>query len=131
MPRATDPMWSEQFAIAFEVDPIEIYHHILALSLKRQGNQEKMNKIFQSTPKKQTWSAMYGIPVQAILNQVILPQDFPNYRTRILNYNMPVPPMGTDNYAWIGIVSGEAEQVKKFTPMIKIETSAGSFNAII
>ncbi|CAE6876541.1 hypothetical protein R69746_08812 [Paraburkholderia aspalathi] len=73
---------------------------------------------------------MYGIPVQASIRNIALPDGFPNYHIRILEYGTSVSPMGVDNYSWIGIVSGEAEQVEKYAPEIEIETSEGKYRAV-
>lgn len=118
---------SEQFAVAFGVDPVTIYRHILALSLEQRD--EGGARLF-IRPTKQTWSAMYGIPRKAVLKRVVLPEGFESYHTRILDYETLVPPMGVDNYSWIGIVSGEAGLVEKSTQKIRIDTSEGSFCAL-
>lgn len=118
---------SEQFAIAYDTEPTMIYRHILLLSLEQRD--ENGSQIFKK-PMKNTWSAAYGIPIEATLKRVILPKNFPNYHIQILDNDTIVPTMGTDNYAWVGIVSGEARSVEKYTPLIKIETDKGTFNAI-
>jgi hypothetical protein len=38
--------------------------------------------------------------------------------------------MGTDNYAWVGILSSESDRALKETPRIRIVTSKGEFGAI-
>ncbi|WP_367190334.1 acetyl-CoA carboxylase biotin carboxylase subunit family protein [Burkholderia sp. Ed8] len=118
---------SEQFAVAYGTTPEEVYKHILLLSL--QGTDAGGAALYAERGRK-TWSAMYGIPVQASIRNITLPDGFPNYHIRILEYGTSVSPMGVDNYSWIGIVSGEAEQVEKYTPEIEIETSEGRYHAV-
>ncbi|CAE6870502.1 hypothetical protein R75465_08252 [Paraburkholderia aspalathi] len=118
---------SEQFAVAYGTTPEEIYKHILLLSL--QGADAGGAALYAKRSRT-TWSVMYGIPVQASIRNIALPDGFPNYHIRILEYGTSVSPMGVDNYSWIGIVSGEAEQVEKYAPEIEIETSEGKYRAV-
>jgi hypothetical protein len=73
---------------------------------------------------------MYGVPVEAALSSVSLPDSFSSYHTRILDYGATVPPMGKDNYAWIGIVSGSVGTIERDVGAIEIATSAGSFRPV-
>ncbi len=117
---------SQQLAIAYDISPETLYRHILALTL--QHPYEEGSKIF-TKPSKKTWSVMYGIPKEAILKKVTLPPQFPNFHTRLIEYGALVPPVGISNYSWIGIVSGEASDVEKFSSLIEINTSEGNFFA--
>lgn len=118
---------TEQIGIAFGIDFEKIHRHILSLSIKEQSADEI--DIYQNKPIL-TWSVMYGIPVRAKLEKVIVPEYFGCSHTRILNLGDNVQPMGTDNYAWIGIVSGEPKKIEAEIINIKILTSEGEFSPI-
>lgn len=118
---------SEQFASTFGANPDDIYRHILALSL--DSTDLDGQRLYNQANFK-TWSAMYGVPEKATVNKVIVPDDFPCFHTRIISYGTTVPPMGVDNYSWIGIVSGRKEDVDHYASQIVIETSEGIFKAV-
>jgi|GEM_PF-6060338 hypothetical protein len=118
---------SQQFAISFGIEPVDLYRHILALSLEGEAGPAGG---FGPRRAGRTWSVMYGVPVEAALSSVSLPDSFSSYHTRILDYGATVPPMGKDNYAWIGIVSGSVGTIERDVGAIEIATSAGSFRPV-
>jgi hypothetical protein len=116
----------EQIAISYGITPTALHSHILALSLE---GRDLGGGLF-SESRRPTISAMYGIPVEAELKSVQLPDPFNCLHTQILDAGQVVAPMGQDNYAWVGIVSGESENVLREAPGIKILTSEGEFTAV-
>jgi hypothetical protein len=118
---------SQQFAISFGVEPTDIYRHILALSLE---GDNQLGAGFQSRRNGTTWSVMYGVPVDAKLAEVRLPSDFSSHHTRILDYGTSVTPMGTDNYSWIGIATGNVGTIERDVNAIEIATSSGVFHPV-
>jgi hypothetical protein len=110
----------EIFAVAFQAPPAEIFSEVLNLSL------------FPEVPVADLWrrkpraavSVAYGLPVESDLQNVraIPPSVF---HTQILDRGAHVPAMGTDNWAWVGIVSGEHSPVREFLRSVNFETSAG------
>lgn len=71
---------------------------------------------------------MYGIPEDAEYRSMTLPPGLPGYHTTILNAPQRVPPMGTDNYAWIAIASGEDGPIQAWLDQVVIHTSSGDFS---
>jgi biotin carboxylase len=118
---------SEQVAIAYGISPRTLHVHMLTLSV--EGKDMAGHETFKAAPRR-TASALYGIPVQAQLKSVQLPDSFSCFHTQILDAGEIVPAMGTSNYAWIGIVSGDIDRAMEETAKIKINTSEGEFAAI-
>ncbi|HWP45072.1 MAG TPA: hypothetical protein VNO14_17650 [Blastocatellia bacterium] len=116
----------EQIAISYGITPKALHSHILALSIERR---DPGFELFES-PRRPTISAMYGIPVEAELKSVRLPESLRCLHTQILDDGQMVPQMGRDNYAWIGIISGESDEILIEAPRIKILTSEGEFAAV-
>ncbi|HVG18343.1 MAG TPA: hypothetical protein VNI02_04770 [Blastocatellia bacterium] len=117
----------EQVAIAYGISPRMLHVHMLALSV--EGRDAAGDEMFKAAPRR-TASTLYGIPVQAQLKSVHLPDSFSCFHTQILDAGETVPAMGTSNYAWIGIVSGEIERALEETAKIRIHTSEGEFSAV-
>lgn len=117
----------EQIAMAFGVAPEMVYRHALALMV--EGRDLGGDEIFKCSPKP-TSSSFYGIPIEAELLSIRLPELKNCFHTQVLDAGQVVSPMGTDNYAWVGILSSESDRALKETPRIRIVTSKGEFGAI-
>lgn len=117
----------EQIALAYGITPRMLHVHILGLSV--EGRDIEGGEMFKAVPKK-TASTLYGIPVQAELKGVRLPDHFTCLHTQILDAGEIIPAMGTSNYAWIGIVSGDIDRALEETAKIRILTSEGEFSAV-
>lgn len=117
----------EQVAIAYGISPRTLHLHMLTLGV--EGKEIAGPEMFKAAPSR-TASALYGIPVQAQLKSVQLPDSFSCFHTQILDAGEIVPAMGTSNYAWIGIVSGDIDRAMEETAKIKINTSEGEFAAV-
>jgi hypothetical protein len=115
----------QQLAIAYGITPEEVHRHALALEL---AGGRSLEGPYRGAPRA-TSSIMYGVPVQATVQEVTLPEPFEGFHTRILDYNQVVPPMGQDNYAWIGITSGVRGRIESETAKIQIQTDKGRFSA--
>jgi hypothetical protein len=116
----------QQLAIAYGTTPEAVHRHALQLGLT--GKLPEGAAPYQGAPRA-TSSVMYGIPVQATVLDVKLPEPFDGFHTRILDYHQVVPLMGQDNYAWIGITSGVRGQIELETSKIEIQTDKGRFSA--
>ncbi|MFL5346949.1 MAG: acetyl-CoA carboxylase biotin carboxylase subunit family protein [Hyalangium sp.] len=116
----------QQFALAFGTTPEAVHRH--ALELELTGKPLSTKSPYKGAPRP-TSSVMYGVPVQATIQDVKLPETFESFHTRILDHHQVVPPMGQDNYAWIGITSGLRGKVESETSKIEIQTDKGRFSA--
>jgi hypothetical protein len=116
----------QQLAIAYGTTPERVHRHALELGIT--GTLSDGTTPYRGSPQA-TSSVMYGVPVQATVLEVRLPEPFDGLHTRILDYHQVVPPMGQDNYAWIGITSGVRGRIEAETSKIEIQTDKGRFSA--
>ena len=117
----------QQIALAHGVSPETVHAHALALAL---GDPTTAPAAYRSGPQRKTISIMYGMPVEAEYLSVKLPPNVPGYHTIILDAPQRVPAMGTDNYAWIAIASGEDGPLQRWLDEIVITASEGTFSPV-
>lgn len=110
----------ELFAIAFQAPPAEIFAEVLKLSL---FPEKPVSDLWKRAPRHAV-SVAYGLAVESRLEN-IEPVPPTVFHTQILERGALVPAMGTDNWAWVGIVSGEQNPVRDFLRRAKLETSIG------
>lgn len=116
----------QQLAISHQCMPDDVHLHALSLAI----NPHSTDNAIYTHRTQMTNSIMYGIPVAAKVSNVKVPGDFRGFHTRILDYCQVVPPMGQDNYSWIGITSGIRSDIEGETRRIIIETDRGEFHAV-
>jgi hypothetical protein len=117
----------QQIALAHGLPPEEVHAHALALSI---GDPAPTPEAYRQGPQRRTISIMYGTPVDAEFLSLKLPSGLPGYHTTILDAPQRVTAMGTDNYAWIAIASGEDGRIQGWVDEIIINTSEGSFSPV-
>jgi hypothetical protein len=110
----------EIFAVAFQAPPAEIFAEVLNLSLFPEA---PIADLWKRTPKSAV-SVAYGLPIESDLQEV-RPAPPSVFHTQILDRGAHVPAMGTDNWAWVGIVSGEHSSVREFLRSVNFKTSRG------
>ena len=114
----------QQIALAHDLSPEEVHAHALALSI---GEPAPAPAAYRDGPRRKTISIMYGMPVEAEYLSLKLPPNVPGYHTTILDAPQRVPAMGTDNYAWIAIASGEDGPLQRWLDEVVITASEGTF----
>jgi hypothetical protein len=117
----------QQIALAHDLSPEDVHAHALALSI---GDPAPAPAAYQRGPQRKTISIMYGMPIEAEYRSLKLPPNIPGYHTTILDAPQRVPAMGTDNYAWIAIASGEDGPLQRWVDEIVITASEGTFSPV-
>jgi hypothetical protein len=117
----------QQIAIAHGIAPEEVHAHALALSI---GDRAAAPAAYRDGPRRQTISIMYGLPVEGQFARLELPPGLPGYHTAILDAPQRVSPMGSDNYAWIAIASGEDGPLQRWLDGVRIVTANGQFSPV-
>lgn len=109
----------EILATAYKVHPIEIFAEVLRISLDLDGAAEFWKRVPQPAI-----SIAYGVQNSCFLHSFSKAASPSIYHTQILSEGK-VPAMGTDNWAWVGIVSGVQQEVHAFLDQVYITSLQG------
>ncbi|MBC7370632.1 MAG: hypothetical protein H7326_03650 [Bdellovibrionaceae bacterium] len=112
----------EMFASSFGVTPSDIFVEVLKVTLF----PEKEMSIFWESAPQVSISVNYGIAREATLlsvTPVTISSEI--FSTRILDAGSIAPAMGTNNWAWIGIVGGLEAEVLQCLRDLRLMTDVG------
>jgi hypothetical protein len=110
----------ELLAFSFEVAPEDVYRHVLATSLGRDDGGDPYAR-----PRRRAASVLYGLREGGTLLGVDLPSPSGTRHTQILGAGARVTPMGTDDWSWVGILSGLPHDLARATASLRIRTAHG------
>lgn len=118
----------EQVALAYELDPVDVYKHVILTSLfpeKLEGTPES----FVPPPGglHETFAVLYGLEKGGRLRALRVPKGESVFHTQILGIGADVSPMGRDDWSWIGILSGRTDDLPPIVRGIEIVTDDGVF----
>ncbi|MBC7690730.1 MAG: ATP-grasp domain-containing protein [Methylotenera sp.] len=116
----------ELLALSYGVDPIAIFKHAIEVSLF--GIQSR-NPYDENLLRAETHAILYGLKAGGELLDVDFPAEARCYHTQILSRGAKVTPMGTDDWSWIGIVSGLNADTVSAVEKLRIHTPEGVFEA--
>ena len=120
----------ELIAESFGVDPIEVYRHVISVSL----GWPTVQGLYVGKPRKDVAGICYGVQDSAVIGDIefsgLKPgfEDFVRH-TRILDSGTRAPAMGTNNWAWVGMLSGLRRHVLKIAEQGRVQTEKGWVNA--
>lgn len=110
----------EQVALAWGYLPAELLAHVLLLPLsEKEPSLQAMHA--KPIPTLGVW---YGLWTSARFQGVNLPPS-PARHTQFAVEATAVPAMGTSDYAWVGLVSGEEQDVRQCLAGLTIDTDQG------
>jgi hypothetical protein len=115
---------AEQLALSFGRDPVEIFRHILQVTL---FGGEGADPAMYSRKPQESFAGFYGLGHRDEIESLQLPEGLPYYHTQILGRGAQVSPMGENDWAWIGIVSGLSADAEKALDRIRIKTKTGEY----
>lgn len=108
----------EQLAYSFETTPQAIIGHLVSISLL----DKKTSSPYLSHPNpKPCLSISYGIQKGGVLKNIFFPKDMKSFHTTIAKTGTYIPSVGTNDYSWIGLISGDPETVLKEIQEIRLE----------
>lgn len=113
---------SEQIALSCQCDPVRFFQHVIAVGCL-QGQAPLV-----TSPPIDTISIFYGLPFHARINDIRFPQPWSLNHTRVLDAFVSVEAMGKDDWGWIALVSGTAEDVRRQIDGLKIVTDKGTYS---
>ena len=119
----------ELLALSYGVDPIAIYEHALEVCLFGKESHSPYVHAEIEGKKQGAHSVLYGLEHGGDLLGVSFPSHARVYHTQLLDRGTHASPMGTDDWSWIGIVSGLESDTEAAVRGLKISTSSGEFPA--
>lgn len=114
----------DMLSASYDIAPVEVMQHFIMLSLfldQTSGSPYAIDTVLKSC------GINYGIPQQSRLVTIHEDSSSQINHTRLLGNGALVPAMGTNNFAWIGIISGTQSQVNEFVDKMAIQTESGVF----
>lgn len=110
----------EQVALACNVMPAELLAHVLLLPLAHfYPALPRLNK-----PLKTTLGVWYGLPEAAVLSGIELDCHLARH-TRFAADGAAVPAVGSSDYAWVGMLSGQEPEVLASLATLRLHTNRG------
>jgi hypothetical protein len=116
---------AESVAKVYQIDPTDVFKHIIALSL----SPSQLKSPYERATSRLSTSINYGIPQAATIKSVIANHSDKTRHTLLLGSGNTAPALGENNWSWIGLLSGWHEDVLEEIKHIKIITDQGEFFA--
>ncbi len=115
----------QQLALSYGVAPQEIYRHVLEVGIFHRDDANPYSRI-SPQDRQSSLAILYGLKHGGKLRRVRLPLELRScFHTQILESGTQVTPMGTNDWSWIGILTGLTEDTLKAAQGIRIDTESG------
>jgi hypothetical protein len=114
----------EQIALSHGLTPYEILGHVITLGL---GAEHAAAEPAYLAPElaRPTMSFLYGLHGGAMIKSINLPPDTSCLHTQVTPDGAEVLPVGTNDNAWVGMLTGFLDEAIRDIDRITIETSDG------
>jgi hypothetical protein len=112
----------EQVALAHGLGAGEVARHVLLLPLGLASRVPAYRPVELATP---TLSYYYGLRDGGRVRSIQLPPDLDCVHTRFARADGAAPPIGTSDYAWVGLLTGTTAAARRDIDRIRIETDSG------
>jgi hypothetical protein len=114
---------AELLAFAYDVDPVDVYRHFLEVTLFPDA---PATRLYDSAGRRRAASVLYGLEHGGTLVDVELPERTGTRHTQLLGEGAHVTPMGTDDWSWIGILTGLEDDTRRARDALRIRTTRGT-----
>lgn len=108
----------EQLAYSFETTSEAIIEHLVSVSLL--GKKTPSPFSLKLSPKASLFIC-YGIQNGGVLENIFLPPKMKSVHTTIAKTGTYIPPVGTNDYSWVGLIAGDPETVLHEVNDIRLE----------
>jgi hypothetical protein len=115
----------EQVALAHSIDPRQLLAHVLLLPLLRASCPLSLCASARLAPHR-TLGIWYGLPEAGTLERVHLPK-VRGQHTQFAVEGSQTPKVGASDYAWVGLLCGQEEDVLSDIHSITVRTDKGTF----
>lgn len=110
----------ELIPLAYNVEVAQVYAHTIAISVGIEAQQG----LFSLPGRESAVGILYGVKEQRQVDEIVVPTDLKSFHTLLLDQDQQMPPMGQDNWSWIGVLSGKKAIVEQ--EIERIVLKAGS-----
>lgn len=111
-------------AVGYNVSSVDIMKHIIAVSL--YGDLVHHKSPYRDKPIEIACGVNYGLAESASLININMPSCSQSItHTQLLDFGTHVPAMGSNNWAWIGLLSGKKNSVLNVVRDMTLETDKG------
>jgi len=114
----------EQIALSYGQEPSDVLAHVFDLGLFK-ASKAKASYWHQKPSKNQTLGILYALEEPSYISSVTEPQNLTAFHTILIDKNTFVPAVGESDSAWIGLLAGFKEKIKKEINQLSIQTDNG------
>ncbi|MCB0390734.1 MAG: ATP-grasp domain-containing protein [Bdellovibrionales bacterium] len=109
----------ELLALSYDLDPSQVYQHVIELTLFNINHSpyERVSRL--------STSICYGIKDISFVEKINGLDSLPGFHTQILDVQQKIPAMGSDNWSWLGIATGVAPEIVDALKAVQIQTQQG------
>ncbi len=111
----------EMLALSFGIDTDIVYQHFLEICLYGKSTVDP----YQNKEPIISKCLLYGSPMEQFLEKLELPVPLRSKHMRFRSDGTMVPAMGSNNWAWIGVLTGTSPTVENEFEQIRLHGSAG------
>jgi hypothetical protein len=114
----------EQLALAHALDPREILAHVVTLGLPDAPTSSAPAYHANPSPRS-TMACFYGLGQEAVVTSVSVPPGGRCLHTQVVPDGGHVGAAGTGDSAWVGVLTGPTEDVRREMEDIVVHTTTG------
>ncbi|WP_240139711.1 ATP-grasp domain-containing protein [Streptomyces sp. MUM 178J] len=114
----------EQLALAYALDPAEILAHVVTLGLPDVPTSPAPAYGSAAAPRSTT-AYYYGLEREAVVTSVSVPPGGRCLHTQVVRDGGRVDAAGTGDSAWVGVLTGPTEDIRREMEGIVVHTVAG------
>ena len=115
---------AEILSLAYGLTLPDFYRLVIAISLYGAVPQDIRNRLDRPLPQE-IWGAAYGLPDHSCLLDIQGLDCLRSRHTLAQNFGAMIDPMGSSNWAWVGLLAGTKDAVVSDLKQLRLHTSQG------
>ncbi len=108
---------AQQIAIAYRLDPVQVFRHLIELAIAPDHAVSPYGKV-----SRESYAILYGVAERETIQGLEMPELESCYHTRLIGDGANVARMGENDWSWVGILSGPTNETLSTIQKIKIKT---------
>lgn len=101
----------QYLALYHKLEPEKILQHVVDLGLFKGKHTENFNYTTHDAGKERTIAINYCVKEEGVIDDIITPNDFKSFHTRLISNGKSVLAVGKSDCSWVGFIAGFKEQV--------------------